>query len=221
MNLLFKRNHSLLFILFLYFSLEKVIKSGDSISHSEYKGEGIKDKLVIQQINWFREFIDNLSDAFADAKELQNFFKLNLDNETIFVFTPKNEVIEMKSGSTILDFAFKIHTDIGLHCVGGLLTVPNTETGNNENDNKNVNSNPDSGKIKYKKIIKPLDLNEGKGNFYMKPNGVFYITENNTAGITESSDYLQQNSKNIKYATQSGNHREAGMVVWQGHLPLR
>ncbi|OQY00018.1 MAG: hypothetical protein B6I24_00990 [Bacteroidetes bacterium 4572_128] len=68
----------------------------------------------------------------------------------------------------------------------------------------NPNNEPQGLYVENKKIIKPLDLNEGKGNFYMKPNGVFYITENNTAGITESSDYLQQNSKNIKYATQSG-----------------
>ncbi|WP_130735340.1 phosphodiester glycosidase family protein [Flavobacterium sp. J27] len=56
--------------------------------------------------------------------------------------------------------------------------------------------------VENSKIKKPLDTTSGKGNFYLKPNGVFYLTKQNKAYIhtTESFNY----SENIKYATQSG-----------------
>jgi uncharacterized protein YigE (DUF2233 family) len=57
--------------------------------------------------------------------------------------------------------------------------------------------------IENGKIITPLDTNSGDGNFYMKPNGVFYITKNNKAHITESEKMLWVNDVK-KFATQSG-----------------
>lgn len=48
----------------------------------------------------------------------------------------------------------------------------------------------------------PLDTSSGNGNFYLKPNGVFYITSDNTPGICKTNDY--KNIGNVKYATQSG-----------------
>lgn len=52
------------------------------------------------------------------------------------------------------------------------------------------------------KILKPLDTQQGSGNFYLRPNGVFYITQNNKPGIVETKKYRQKSE--IKYATQSG-----------------
>lgn len=51
-------------------------------------------------------------------------------------------------------------------------------------------------------LIAPLDKNKGNGNFYLKPNGVFYLNKNNKAVICKTEDY--PGSKKIKYATQSG-----------------
>jgi len=45
-------------------------------------------------------------------------YKISVLTENIFVFTPKGDVIQMDSGSTGLDFAFRLHTDIGKHCMG-------------------------------------------------------------------------------------------------------
>lgn len=52
------------------------------------------------------------------------------------------------------------------------------------------------------KVIHKINSSEGKGNFNWKPNGVFYITNNNTAGVCQSSEF--DYNGNIKYATQSG-----------------
>jgi len=55
--------------------------------------------------------------------------------------------------------------------------------------------------IENKKVLFPLDTSTANGNFYLKPNGVFYITDKNSAGIAVTEKF---NSKDIKYATQSG-----------------
>ncbi|WP_343659838.1 phosphodiester glycosidase family protein [Chryseobacterium sp.] len=52
------------------------------------------------------------------------------------------------------------------------------------------------------KILKPLDTLQGTGNFYLEPNGVLYLTQNNSACIIETRQY--QHNKNIRFATQSG-----------------
>jgi len=51
------------------------------------------------------------------------------------------------------------------------------------------------------KVISKLDTGSGNGNFYMKPNGVFYITNSNKAFVSQTSEF---NLKDVKYATQSG-----------------
>lgn len=52
------------------------------------------------------------------------------------------------------------------------------------------------------KILKSIDTLQGSGNFYLQPNGILYLTENNQPGISETKRYNQ--NKSIKYATQSG-----------------
>jgi GTP pyrophosphokinase len=53
-----------------------------------------------------------------DPREFMEALRMDLFASQVFVFTPQGEVIELPAGSTPLDFAFKIHTDIGLRCVG-------------------------------------------------------------------------------------------------------
>ncbi len=56
--------------------------------------------------------------------------------------------------------------------------------------------------IEEQKIISPLDTSSGGGNFYLKPNGVFYITTDNVAKVCSTTDFV--NNGKVKYATQSG-----------------
>jgi uncharacterized protein YigE (DUF2233 family) len=65
--------------------------------------------------------------------------------------------------------------------------------------------------IQQQRMITPLDTASGEGNFYLKPNGVFYITMNNTAGICRTADF--PGGAEIRWATQSG-----PMLVVDGQL---
>ena len=67
---------------------------------------------------WISEIRELLDSPDSDAIDFVNDFKLNLFNEEIYVFTPKGELRVLPTGSTILDFAYDIHTDIGGSCIG-------------------------------------------------------------------------------------------------------
>jgi GTP pyrophosphokinase len=67
---------------------------------------------------WLTKVREVLSSEDASALEFLNNFRLNLFSDEIFVFTPKGEMISLPKGSTALDFAFNIHTNLGSKCIG-------------------------------------------------------------------------------------------------------
>ena len=78
-------------------------------------------KLETQRSGEELEWLDRLAKLQAeipDSTEYLNFLRVDLKNEGITVFTPKGDSIELPEGSTVLDFAFAVHTKLGLHCVG-------------------------------------------------------------------------------------------------------
>lgn len=67
---------------------------------------------------WIGEIRDLIGNHSEDAMDFVDEFKLNLFNDEIYVFTPNGELRVLPTGATTLDFAFDIHTDIGLTCIG-------------------------------------------------------------------------------------------------------
>jgi GTP pyrophosphokinase len=70
-----------------------------------------------KKLAWFREVIEWQQD-FRDAQEFLETLKMDLFADQVFVFTPKGDVIELPAGSCPIDFAYRIHTDVGNRCVG-------------------------------------------------------------------------------------------------------
>ncbi len=71
----------------------------------------------VKKLAWFREVLEWQQD-FRDAQEFMETLKIDLFADQVFVFTPKGQVIELPAGSCPIDFAYRIHTDIGNRCVG-------------------------------------------------------------------------------------------------------
>ena len=67
---------------------------------------------------WLHTIKEILDDPQPDAMDFLDAIKLNLYASEIFVFTPKGEIKTMPANSTVLDFAFSIHTFLGSHCIG-------------------------------------------------------------------------------------------------------
>ncbi|MCF8565186.1 bifunctional (p)ppGpp synthetase/guanosine-3',5'-bis(diphosphate) 3'-pyrophosphohydrolase [Alicyclobacillus tolerans] len=87
-------------------------------AHWAYKEGGQKPEgTFAQKLAWFREVLEWQQD-FRDAQEFMETLKLDLFSDEVFVFTPKGDVIELPAGSVPIDFAYRIHTDIGNRCIG-------------------------------------------------------------------------------------------------------
>ncbi len=72
---------------------------------------------------WIERIRDHLKNPDADAFEFLDDFKFNLYGTDINVFTPKGDMISMPQGSTIIDFAYEIHSDLGNKCIGGKINM--------------------------------------------------------------------------------------------------
>lgn len=88
-------------------------------AHWKYKEgrSGNKDHKYESKMSWLRQILEWQTEV-EDAGELVETIKVDLLNEEVYVFSPKGTVVELPFGSCPLDFAYRIHSDIGNHCVG-------------------------------------------------------------------------------------------------------
>jgi len=80
------------------------------------------DKSIDSRINQIRRSLDWIADEdMGEARKFLQDLRTDLFEDEIFVFTPKGEVMSLSRGSTPLDFAYAVHTEVGNHCVGALV----------------------------------------------------------------------------------------------------
>lgn len=84
-------------------------------AHWKYKEKNDYESGIDEWLGRIREMLEH---SDTNALEFINDFKLNLFSEEIFVFTPKGELKTLPSGSSALDFAFDIHSEVGMACIG-------------------------------------------------------------------------------------------------------
>jgi GTP diphosphokinase / guanosine-3',5'-bis(diphosphate) 3'-diphosphatase len=87
-------------------------------AHWRYK-EGLRsDQKFDSKVAWLRQLMDWQKDVAGGAQEFVDSLKTDIFQDQVYVFTPKGEIKELPSGATPLDFAYRIHTDVGHKCVG-------------------------------------------------------------------------------------------------------
>jgi len=87
-------------------------------AHWKYKeGSKASNNEMEKKISWFRQMMEWQSDL-KDPSEFMNSLKLDLFNTEVFVFTPNGQVVDLPVGSTPVDFAYKIHSEVGNKCIG-------------------------------------------------------------------------------------------------------
>ncbi|MGI5859806.1 MAG: RelA/SpoT family protein [Tepidanaerobacteraceae bacterium] len=86
-------------------------------AHWRYK-EGDKNNSEFERkLSWLREILD-WQRELRDAKDFMETLRIDLFTDEVYVFTPKGDVIDLPMGSCPIDFAYRIHTDIGNRCIG-------------------------------------------------------------------------------------------------------
>ena len=84
-------------------------------AHVAYKEGGAGDPQR-EKMTWLRQLVE--AEGEQDPAEFLESLKVDLFEDEVFVFTPKGEVKNLSAGSTPLDFAYAVHTDVGHRCVG-------------------------------------------------------------------------------------------------------
>jgi GTP pyrophosphokinase len=101
------------------FAMHQVSEYGVA-AHWKYKESGknsVAGSEIDQKMSWLRQMV-SLQQELSDPKEYFEALKVDVFSDEVFVFTPKGDVIDMPKGSTPIDFAYRIHTEVGHHCVG-------------------------------------------------------------------------------------------------------
>ncbi|HEY6957990.1 MAG TPA: bifunctional (p)ppGpp synthetase/guanosine-3',5'-bis(diphosphate) 3'-pyrophosphohydrolase [Candidatus Limnocylindria bacterium] len=86
-------------------------------AHWRYKEGGKADKSYESKLAWVRQLLEWQHDV-TDAREFVESLKVDVFQDEVFVFTPKGEVKALPAGSTPIDFAYRIHTDVGHRTIG-------------------------------------------------------------------------------------------------------
>lgn len=86
-------------------------------AHWKYK-EGIDEQTNYEEkLNWLRQMLEWQQET-NDPQEFMEALKIDLYSDEVFVFTPKGEVVNLPTGSTPIDFAYRVHSAVGNKCVG-------------------------------------------------------------------------------------------------------
>ena len=87
-------------------------------AHWRYKEGGKRDVKFEEKVAWLRQLLDWQKEVAGGAEEFVESLKTDVFQDQVYVFTPKGEIKELPSGATPVDFAYRIHTDVGHRCVG-------------------------------------------------------------------------------------------------------
>ncbi len=86
-------------------------------SHWRYKEGEKTDVRFEERISWLRQLVD-WHRELSGAEEFLESVKTDIFNDQVFVYTPKGEIKDLPTGATPLDFAYRVHTDLGHRCIG-------------------------------------------------------------------------------------------------------
>ena len=86
-------------------------------AHWKYKVGVTSEDSLEEHLAWVRKILENQTDS-SDATDLVRTIKTDLSSDSVFVFTPRGEVISLPAGSTVIDFAYAIHSAVGNRMIG-------------------------------------------------------------------------------------------------------
>ena len=163
-------------------------------AHWRYK-EGNKgaDKEFDQKVAWLRQVLE-WQDT-SNPKELVNALKLDVFSGEVFVFTPKGDVVKLPIGSVPLDFAYRVHTDVGHRCVGAKVNgkiVPLDYTLQNGDIVDIITSKTGKPSLDWLNIVGSSESKNKIRNWFKR--------ENKEENIEKGLEALEREAKHLNYS---------------------
>ena len=162
-------------------------------AHWRYK-EGNKngDKDFDQKVAWLRQVLE-WQDT-SNPTELVNALKLDVFSGEVFVFTPKGDVVKLPIGSVPLDFAYRVHTDVGHRCVGAKVNgkiVPLDYTLQNGDIVDIITSKTSKPSLDWLNIVGSSESKSKIRNWFKR--------ENKAENIEKGLEALEKEAKRLNY----------------------
>lgn len=129
-------------------------------AHWIYKEQKGEKSNLNKHMSWLRELVEILQNEEKNPDEFLNLLKIDLFEDEIFVFSPKGDVSQLPLESSPIDFAFNVHSQVGLHCIGAKVNdkiVPlNTKLKNGDSIEiiTSENQSPNDAWLKFVKTAK-------------------------------------------------------------------
>lgn len=142
-------------------------------AHFFYKEKPQDLKTIPKEFEWVHQLHD-LNQNQEDPEKFLKSIKMDFFSDRLFVFTPKGDIVDLPENSSVVDFAYAIHTDVGDHAQGAKINGKNSSLGTKLKTNDiveiqvNKNAKPSSKWLDYAKT----NLARKRINFYLKSNSL-------------------------------------------------
>lgn len=156
-------------------------------AHFKYKG--VKSEANFD--DWLANVRDLLHNPSAGMEYLDDF-KLNLYDKEVFVFTPKGELKQMPKGSTLLDFAFMIHSNLGSKCIGGRVNGKNVPIRYQLNNGDQVDIQTASNQVPHEEWLEFVQTTKARTRIKQ------FVREQEAAYMDLGKELLKRRLKNWK-----------------------
>ena len=156
-------------------AMDEIAEQGIA-AHWRYKestnGERIQQKEIEEQLHWFKDFSVMSDEVNDDAMEYMNLLQKDIFEANVYVMTPKGKVIALPNGATPIDFAYRIHTEIGHHTVGatinGVLMPLNTKLKTGDVVNIRTSNQSPGPSEDWMKVVKSAHARNKIRSFFQK-----------------------------------------------------
>lgn len=203
-------------------------------AHWRYKEGTRADEAFDERLAWLRQMLEWQTEL-KDPREFMEALKIDLFEDEVFVFTPKGDVQSLRRGSTPIDFAYAIHTEVGHHCVGAKVNgaiVPlsyelqmgdrveilTSKTGTPSRDWMNiVKTSSARSKIRsfFSKINREDDLQSGRDELLkvLRKNGLGLGSQGMPKALEAAAKEMNMQSADDLLASIGGGRSSAKQVV--------
>lgn len=179
-------------------AMDEVAEQGIA-AHWRYKensngGKEVHQKEIEEQLHWFKDFSVMSDEVNDDAMEYMNLLQKDIFEANVYVMTPKGKVIALPNGSTPIDFAYRVHTEVGHHTVGatinGVLMPLNTKLKTGDVINIRTSKQSPGPSEDWIKIVKSAHARNKIRSFFQKQEN-----ERRSLDVKKGEEMLQEELK--------------------------
>ena len=178
----------------------------------QYGGQELEQKEIEEQLHWFKDFSMMSDEESDDPLEYMNVLQRDIFEANVYVLTPKGRVIALPNGATPIDFAYRIHTEVGHHTVGatinGAIVPLNTPLKTGDVVSIRTSNQSNGPSEDWLKIVKSPHARNKIRSFFQKQE-----SEKRSGLIHKGEDMLEEEVRRRGLEENLLNHKRLEQIV--------